>query len=255
MHVALKPLRVQVRAEPVGVLLGQGIERRAHALPHTFQATKRAHAGQHRRGIGALLAACFEPAALPTQLQDRLQDQLLRLSGQQALAEVGQERVIEARIIQGQGQGIQPVNARAHTLSGLAIGQSLDGLQHRHQCQPPRGFCRPSPFGKQLGKVLIAIDGTKGIAQLRHQRPFGAQALDQPTRFFRDGLQAMGFQRHRSPRFLFQQGRPSASHWLRSFPESTTSDLFTCLDRVSQQSHKSAPTGVPSPFTRPLLFR
>ncbi len=38
MHVALKPLWVQVGAEPVGVLLGQGIERRAHALPDTFQA-------------------------------------------------------------------------------------------------------------------------------------------------------------------------------------------------------------------------
>src|SRR3954452_23244236 len=28
------------------------------------------------------------------------------------------------------------------------------------------------------------------------------------------------------------------------FPESTTSDLFTCPDKISQQSHLSRPTGV-----------
>lgn len=35
----------------------------------------------------------------------------------------------------------------------------------------------------------------------------------------------------------------------RSFPEYSRWDLFTCLDKISQQSHKSAPTAV-----RGMLF-
>lgn len=111
-----------MRLQPAWLLLSHGIERRSHTLPHAFQATERAHPRQDRRRIGALFASRFEPAAFARQLQDRLQDQVLRLCRQQALAEVRQDRVIEAWLIQRQGQGIQPIHARAYCLCGLPIG-------------------------------------------------------------------------------------------------------------------------------------
>ena len=196
MHIALKPGGVQMRLQPGWLLLSQGIERRTHTLPYAFQAAERTHARQDRRRIGALLASRFEPATLARQLQDRLQEQVLRPRRQHALAEVRQDRVIEARLIQRQGQGIQPINARAHRVCGLPIGQPFEGLQHRHQRQPPGGFCGSSACGEQMGKVLIAVDRTKGIAQLRHHRAFGAEPSNQQARFFRDWLQATGFHRH-----------------------------------------------------------
>ncbi|HEX9131852.1 MAG TPA: hypothetical protein VF844_06140 [Ktedonobacteraceae bacterium] len=220
-----------MRLQPGWLLLGEGIERRTHTLPHAFQAAERAHAGQHRRRIGALLAARFEPAALARQLQDRFQEQVWRSRRQHALAEVRQDRVIEARLIQRQGQRIQPIDARAHRVGDLPIGQPLEGLQHRHQRQPPGGFCGPSPFGKQMGKLLIAVDRPQRVAQLRDHRALGAQSLHQPTRFFRDWLQTTGFQRHWPPLFVFPQGRHAASHWLGSLslsiPDGTYPLVYT----------------------------
>src|SRR5260370_34483529 len=111
---------------------------------------------------------------------------------------------------------MRAVSARAHKRGGWPLGEPFDGSPDRQQRQRPRGFCRPSALRKQMGKLLITVDRPKGIAQLRHQRAFGAEPVDQPTRFFRDWLQAMGFHRHWSPRFLFQDGKPSASQWLHA---------------------------------------
>src|SRR6266700_7753188 len=53
----------------------------------------------------------------------------------------------------------------------------------------------------------------------------------------------MGFQRHGSPRFCVQQGRPSASHWLGSLslsiPDGTGSVVWTKFpNRVIYRTHR-----------------
>src|SRR5205807_6474 len=62
-------------------------------------------------------------------------------------------------------------------------------------------------------------------------RAFGAQPVHQQARFFRDGLQALGFHRHGPPLFLFPLGRPSVSqvlHFLSlSIPDGTCSLVWT----------------------------
>src|SRR5689334_7783440 len=95
-----------------------------------------------------------------------------------------------------------------------------------------------------MGKLLITVDRTQGIAQLRHPCPFGAQALDQPTRLLGDRLQAVWFHRHAFPPCAVPLGMLSASLSLdtASLPESITSHSSTCPDKISQQSHQSAPT-------------
>src|SRR5437016_2913882 len=44
IDIPVKPFGVQVDLQPVWLLLGDGIERVSHALPHTFQAAEGLHA-------------------------------------------------------------------------------------------------------------------------------------------------------------------------------------------------------------------
>src|SRR6266699_4978765 len=66
IYVEIKPVRGNHTQQPLTILLSQLIEQRAQRLTHTLQAAQATHGGQHRRRIGALLAARFEQTLLPT---------------------------------------------------------------------------------------------------------------------------------------------------------------------------------------------
>src|SRR2546423_5093752 len=68
IYVEIKPVRGNHTQQPLAILLRQLIEQRAQRLPHTLQAAQATHGGQHRRRIGALLAAGFEQTLLPTHV-------------------------------------------------------------------------------------------------------------------------------------------------------------------------------------------
>src|SRR5713226_6145629 len=57
MAIALKPLRADLAGEPIGSEERHIIQHSAQGFAHTFQIGKRAHAGEHMGGIGALFAS------------------------------------------------------------------------------------------------------------------------------------------------------------------------------------------------------
>src|SRR6266496_2239793 len=83
MTIALKPLGADLPDQPLRSKGCEIIQGRSQRLSDTFQIGKRAHAGEYMRGIGALFAPCFEPAALLAALQQHLQQQCLGLPSHQ----------------------------------------------------------------------------------------------------------------------------------------------------------------------------
>jgi hypothetical protein len=100
----------------------------AHGFAHTLQPVEHADGGQHVGRIGALPAARFEQLALGAVHQQGVEEALLRAPRHHTTAELAQDRVVEALVRQLQAQEILPVNAAAHGVRGLAVGQVLSKL-------------------------------------------------------------------------------------------------------------------------------
>lgn len=111
---------------------GEFLQGGAHGLGDQFQAGQVPHRGQDVGGVGAL------PAAFPDQADgpDFLQREAEQLVGPallgQALSEVGKDAVMEAGVFQLHAQGVLEVDAVAHGLGGLPVGQLQQELQNRH---------------------------------------------------------------------------------------------------------------------------
>ena len=71
--------------------------------------------------IGALLATCFEPAALFADLQEPIQQQRLLLALHQTHAKFGEDGEITSSIPQFQASGIFPINALTNRIGRLPI--------------------------------------------------------------------------------------------------------------------------------------
>src|SRR5688500_13081784 len=80
-------------------------------------------------GIGALASTCLEEAALTHPGQQRFKHELFRLPRDQPGPELAQHGMVEARVGPLEAYDIFPVDATAHRVSCLAVGQAL-GKQH-----------------------------------------------------------------------------------------------------------------------------
>ena len=157
---------------------------------------------------------------LTTDLQDRLQQEILRLMVQQALTKIGQSAGVKARIIQWQRERIFPIQPSPHHLGGLAVGEVFQRLQDGDQRQSPRRFCGSSPFGKQMSKVGMLIDRAERISQIHGQRSLRKTRLSYSARQIGNGFERLGLQRHldppsclheQAPHDLFPSPLPSSS--------------------------------------------
>ena len=153
--VAAVPVRhADPLRQPVRVRGGQRLQRRAHALASQLQPVQRRHRRDHVRGIGALLAARLDQAPGRQLRQQRIQRHLLQPRIGYPGAELGQHRVIKARVVQGQPQQVLPVDPGPHRLSRLPVGQPLrplpgspGALLHRGRVGLGRGAgISPGPF-------------------------------------------------------------------------------------------------------------
>jgi hypothetical protein len=88
--------------------------------------------------VGALPPVGFEPATLPTSLQEQIQQTLFRIALDEACAKFGEHAMIKARIAKVQTQGVFPGQPITHGISSLAIGQAFHKLEQRDQHQAPR---------------------------------------------------------------------------------------------------------------------
>jgi hypothetical protein len=111
---------------------GHLLQRGADRLGDQFQPRQAAHRGRHMGGVGALTGALAHQSGLLQALQRQIQQTVDAIVTGQALAEVGQHAVVEARIVQLHGQGVLEVHAAAHRLSRLTVRQVEQELQHAH---------------------------------------------------------------------------------------------------------------------------
>src|SRR5215470_8243484 len=80
--------------------------------------------------------------------------------------------MIKAWISQLQTQGIFPIDAAAHGVSGLAIGKPLYILQHQDQRQPGGRGSRLAARWKQGSKLFIKVELAEGLDQTQTESAF-----------------------------------------------------------------------------------
>jgi len=85
--------------------------------------------------------------------------------GQQAIAEFGAHRVMEAPVGQLQAEQILPIDPPADGLGGLAIREIFEELQDQDQGQAGRGRGGLAAAGEQVGKLRIGVDGAQFVGE------------------------------------------------------------------------------------------
>ncbi len=89
------------------------------------------------RRVRTLPPTRLEPFAFAAQFDQLFKKQGFGLPLKQPRAELGQDRVVKARRIERQGERVFPINAAAHGVGGLAIGETFGELKTSHQGQSP----------------------------------------------------------------------------------------------------------------------
>lgn len=148
-------------------------------------------------GIGPLLPSRFEPAALPSQSQNGIEQPLLRLSLQEPRAEFGENGIIEAGIGEFQSQRIFPVNPTTDGVRRLAVWEVFRKLHHNHQCQSSGSLRRLSLRRKEVGKLLICEERSEFIAHLEPDIALRKRGLSDQTGHLRNSLFCFGLEGHR----------------------------------------------------------
>ena len=157
--------------QPGRVRRRQGFQRRPHAFPGQLQPGQRRHRRDHVSGIGTLLAARLDQALGHQPCQQRIQRHLLQPGSGHPAPELGQHRVVKARVIDGQAEQVLPVDPGSHRFGRLPVGEVFRPLQHRHQRQPRRRPARPAPGPERGREILIAQPFTQPVTDQHCQRP------------------------------------------------------------------------------------
>lgn len=104
-----------------------------------LEAVQAPHGGQDVRRLGALTASRLNNLVVVAPREQGVEQQRLRRPGQQAAATFAEDRRIKAGIRELQARCILPVDATAHGISRLAIGEPFGELEEGDERQPPRG--------------------------------------------------------------------------------------------------------------------
>jgi hypothetical protein len=91
-----------------------------------------------RSAVGPLSAAGLHQAARGEALEHAVQEQQLAPVGDEPRAEFTEHAEVEAGVAELQAQRVLPVDARAHRLGGLPVGEPLEELQHGDERPAPR---------------------------------------------------------------------------------------------------------------------
>ena len=127
-------------------------------LADQLQSVEGANGGQDRGRIGALASPCLQQPGGREARQHGLEQEQLRLAGNQSTAELRQHRGIEPGIGQLEGQSILPVDATANGVGGLVIDEPFGVLQHEDQGQTPRSQGRTTTRGEERGKGGVFVE-------------------------------------------------------------------------------------------------
>ena len=212
--IPFHPLGPAVGPEPLGRHHRQRVEGVAHGFAHRLQAAQEAHRRQHVGGVGALLAPRLQQPPGAELVEQALEQQQLRRSGDQTGAELAEHARIKAGIGQRQAQQILPVNAAAHRVGGLQVGEVLGILEERDHGEAPGGFRRLPPRGKERGKLFIPKEGVEFVAQLQIGMAFGKGGPGDLGRLRRHGEQGFRMQTHGHPPERGTRGERERGHFV-----------------------------------------
>src|SRR5512132_540740 len=107
--ITLQPVWPVVLDQPLRSGSRDGVKRSPQRLADQFQVVEGADCRQNVGGVGALLAARLDQAALAQALQHDLEQALILSPGNQAGSEFTQNGEVEARILKLQAQGVLQV--------------------------------------------------------------------------------------------------------------------------------------------------
>lgn len=186
--VAASPLFIHHAGQHVWGGARDLLQRGSHRLGDQLQPGQVAHRGQNMGGIGALRAAFVHEPGLFETGQRQVKQAIGAIALGEAVTEIGQHTVVEAGIVQLQGQGVLEIDATAHRLGCLSVRQIEQELQHTDRGQLGGRETGASIARIPVEKVLVAPQPvepvfhphrcrTARIARPRHLRGQGRDLL------------------------------------------------------------------------------
>jgi hypothetical protein len=138
----------------------------AQGFAHTFDAIERADVGEYVGRISTLSPPSLpQPAGLES-FQQGVEQLLLSLVEQNAVAKVVEQGVVKARVGQLEAEQVLPVEATSHIVGGLTIGEAFKLLEHEDKGQTPGCHLNRGAEGrKPVGEQRISEKGAEFLAQ------------------------------------------------------------------------------------------
>src|SRR5215472_3816961 len=145
------------------------------------------------------LPLALPPATLPTLLQPEIAQATLRSVRQEPTAKFAEHGAIKAAIGQLQAKYILPIDAGAHGIGRLPIGESLSVLHDGDQGQPPWGLGWLPTAQKELGKIVILVQRCEFISHLHPHVALGQDCMRDADGFFWESWDWLGMHGHGLP--------------------------------------------------------
>jgi hypothetical protein len=168
----------------------------------------------------------FNELAAAAPREQRIEEQVLRRPSDQSAAKFAEDRGIEPGISELQAQHIFPVDAAAHGMRGLAIGEPFGELEDGHECQLPGGLCRLPVCGEERQKGVIRKQCVQFIGHAQVPVALGKRGAGDTDRF-------------RGDRFDRRWAKHGTPPW-RGMQSSRCRGILARLERLRQQYQKCA---------------
>jgi len=147
--------------------------------------------------------------------QHRVEHLLLQATGDQARAELGKDRGVEARIGQLERQTVLPVDTGADSIGGLPVGEAFDVLHHRHKREAPRRLHRATTHREERRKLLVGEQRADLVAHAHEGAATPESRAGNADGICGDGIDGVRVQRHGGPPSSKRASkRASESVWL-----------------------------------------
>ena len=194
--VAAAPLVINQAFQRITGGAGDLFQGRPHRLGDQLQAGQVPHRRQDVGGVGALGGALADQPGLLQPGQGQVKEPVRSPVLQQALAEVTEHAVMEARIVEIEAERVLKVDPAPHGLSGTAVREIEQELQHAHRGQLRRRESRTPVPGIPSGEVLVLPQAIEPVPHPHRRRPGRVAGPRYPRGQLRDLDPQAGTDRH-----------------------------------------------------------
>jgi len=103
---------------------------------------------------------------------------------------------VEAHVGELETEQILPIDAAAHGIRRLAVGQTFEELENRHHGETPGTLGHLSTGGEEVDEVLVGVESSEIIAHIHGQGACGEDRPRDAARLVRDGGASLRLVRH-----------------------------------------------------------